>query len=233
LGPMKQTDFLAGGHTLFSLWTGRFAAATVLTALALIAAPVAKADVLETFTLSGTFGSFFGPPAAFTGTIKLDFSNDFTEDTLQSMAITVNGRPVFNKSPSLRLAMSASKGIISESNSSGDVLTLMFATPTPGAWAGFNQGTIAGGQVIFSGLTGLYLGANGVITRDLSGPPIVAPPILDPPPIIEPPPLSDPPPITSGAVPELSTWAMMLLGLAGLGLAAKRRRTIGFLGGKA
>ena len=34
-------------------------------------------------------------------------------------------------------------------------------------------------------------------------------------------------------VPELSTWAMLLLGLAGLGLAAKRRRALGFLGGKA
>jgi hypothetical protein len=229
---MKQSDFLAGGQSVFSLWTGRFTSASVLAALVLMAVPAAKADVVETFNLSGTVGSFFGSPAAFTGTIKLDFSNDFTEDTLQSMTITVKGRPVFNQSPSLRLAMSASQGIISESNSSGDVLTLMFATPTTGAWAGFNQGTIAGGQVIFSGLTGLLLGANGVMTRDPSGPPILAP-VVDPPPVIDPPPLSDPPPITSAAVPELSTWAMMLLGLAGLGFAAKRQRAIDFLGGKA
>jgi len=31
------------------------------------------------------------------------------------------------------------------------------------------------------------------------------------------------------STPEPSTWAMMLLGFAGLGLAAKRRRVIGFL----
>jgi hypothetical protein len=34
-------------------------------------------------------------------------------------------------------------------------------------------------------------------------------------------------------VPEPSTWAMMLIGFAGLGLAAKGRRAIGFLVGKA
>ena len=39
-------------------------------------------------------------------------------------------------------------------------------------------------------------------------------------------------PTTPAAVPELSTWAMMLLGLAGLGLAAKRRRAIGLPGRK-
>jgi hypothetical protein len=62
------------------------------------------------------------------------------------------------------------------------------------------------------------------------------PPIIDPPPPIidQPPPIVDPPtPITSAAVPELSTWAMMLLGLAGLGFAAKRRRALAFLKGKA
>jgi PEP-CTERM motif len=37
----------------------------------------------------------------------------------------------------------------------------------------------------------------------------------------------------SETVPEPSTWAMMLIGFAGLGLAAKGRRAIGFLVGKA
>ena len=69
-------------------------------------------------------------------------------------------------------------------------------------------------------------GASGDVTRDLSNPTILAP-ILDPPPLTGPP---DPPTL---AVPELSTWAMLLLGLAGLGLAAKRRRALGFMGGKA
>jgi hypothetical protein len=210
---------------LLSLWTSRLASATVLAALALIAAPAAKADLVETFNLSGNFGSFFGPPVAFTGAINLDFSSNFAEETLQSMTITVDGRPIFNLSPSLGLAISASQGIINESNSSGDMLSLTFATPSPGPWAGFNQEAIAGGQVIFGGVTGVLLGATGEVTRDLSDKAILAPSIIDPPP-----PIIDPPTL---AVPELSTWAMMLIGLAGLGLAAKGRRALGFLRGRA
>ena len=76
--------------------------------------------------------------------------------------------------------------------------------------------------MIFGGLTGLLLGAIGEVTRDPSDPVI-----LDPPRQIDPP---DPPTL---AVPELSTWAMMLIGLAGLGLAAKGRRALGFLRGRA
>jgi hypothetical protein len=67
-----------------------------------------------------------------------------------------------------------------------------------------------------TGVPEVLLDATGVIALDPSDPPIPDPP--------------DPPTL---AVPELSTWAMMLLGLAGLGFAAKRRRAIGFLGGKA
>ena len=79
-------------------------------------------------------------------------------------------------------------------------------------------------------MPGVLLGATGKVTRDPSNPAILDPP----PPIIDPPPpVIDPPPTTPAAVPELSSWAMMLLGLAGLGLAAKRRRALGFLGRKA
>ena len=107
---MKPSDSLAGGQTLFSLGTSRFASATVLAALALIAAPAAKADVVETFYLSGNFGSFFGPPVPFTGAINLDFSDNFAEETVQSISITVDGRPVFNLNPSLSLAIRPAKG---------------------------------------------------------------------------------------------------------------------------
>jgi hypothetical protein len=218
---MKQAKSWAGGQMLLSLWTSRLASAAALAALAVFAAPVAKADVIETFALSGSFNGVFGSPVAFAGTMDLDFSNDFTVEKGESISITVHGRPVFNQGAFVHLAISANQGIIGASNSSGDMLSLMFATPNSGTWAGFNTGTIAGGQVIFSDLTGLLIGATGVVTRDPSDPPILAPPI------------NDPPPITSATVPELSTWAMMLLGLAGLGLAAKRRRASGFLGGKA
>jgi hypothetical protein len=117
--------------------------------------------------------------------------------------------------------VSPSVGIIGASNSAGDTLSLWFAAPQSGTWAGFDAGEVSFGDVIFGGLTGLLLGATGDVTRDLSDPAILAPPIVDP------------PPVTSATVPELSTWAMLLLGLAGLGLAAKGRRALGFLGRRA
>jgi hypothetical protein len=215
---MKQFDAEAGGRKSLPSRGGRLASA-VLTALALIAAAGAKADVVETFNLSGSFNSFLGPLVPFTGTVDLDFSNDFAVETLQSITICVQGRPVFNQSVSL--SVSPSVGIIGASNSAGDTLSLWFAAPQSGTWAGFDAGEVSFGDVIFGGLTGLLLGATGDVTRDLSDPAILAPPIVDP------------PPVTSATVPELSTWAMLLLGLAGLGLAAKGRRALGFLGRRA
>jgi hypothetical protein len=220
---MKQSDSLAGGQTLFSLWTSRFASATVLTALALIAAPAAKADVVETFNLIGNFNSFpFPSPVAFLGTIDVDFSDNFATETVNSISINVDGRPVFNQSPAPQLVFATSNlAVIDASNSIGDTLTLAFATAQAASLAGFDEGAIDGGEVIFSGLVGVLLNPTGVVTRDPSGPVILDPPPVDPP---------DPPTL---AVPELSTWAMMLIGLAGLGLAAKGRRALGFLRGRA
>jgi hypothetical protein len=208
--------------------------------LALIAAPGAKAKVVETFHLSGSFGNISGPLVSFTGTVNLEFSNNFATETLKSITISVQGRPtVFNQSVSL--SVSPSVGIIDASNSAGDTLALWFAAPQSGTWAGFNSGDVSFGEVFFGNVPGVLLGATGKVKRDLSNPAILAAPILDPPPPIidppppiidPPPPILDPPPPTL-AVPELSTWAMLLLGLMGLGLAAQRRRALGFLGGKA
>jgi hypothetical protein len=208
--------------------------------LALIAAPGAKAKVVETFHLSGSFGNISGPLVSFTGTVNLEFSNNFATETLKSITISVQGRPtVFNQSVSL--SVSPSVGIIDASNSAGDTLALWFAAPQSGTWAGFNSGDVSFGEVLFGNVPGVLLGATGKVKRDLSNPAILAAPILDPPPPIidppppiidPPPPILDPPPPTL-AVPELSTWAMLLLGLMGLGLAAQRRRALGFLGGKA
>ena len=225
---MKQLGAKAGGQRSLPSWASRLASTSAVAALALIAAPGAKADVLETFNLSGSFGNFVGPLASFSGTVNLDFTDNFASYTA-SGNIMVQGRPaVFNQSVSL--SVSPSVGIIDASNSSGDTLSLWFAAPQSGTWAGFNAGEVSFGEVFFGNVPGLLLGATGEVTRDLSDAAILDPP----PPIIDPPPpVIDPPDPTAAAVPELSTWAMMLVGLAGLGLAAKRRRALGFLGGKA
>ena len=213
---MKQTDAGAGRS-----WASGLASSIAAAGLLVLMGSGASADVIETFDLAGSLNTVFGSLVPFTGTINLDFTNDFTSDTVKSIQITVHGRSVFKQSPSVNLAMSAI-GVIGASNISGDVLSLTFTTPNPGTWNGFDNGSIVGGDVIFGGLTGMLLGADGVITRDPLDPPIIDPPVIDP-----------PPPAPSAAVPELSTWTMMLVGLAGLGLAAKGRRALAFLRGRA
>ena len=164
---------------LLSLWTSRLASAAALAALAIFAAPVAKADVAETFNMSGNFGSLFGSPVAYTGAINLDFSNDFSNYTVTSINITVQGRSsVFNQGVSLSVLPSV--GIVGASNGTGDTLALWFAAPQSGTWAGFDAGDVSFGDVLFGGLTGGLFGANGVVQRDLSGSVILDPPVLDP-----------------------------------------------------
>jgi hypothetical protein len=224
--PMKKFAE-AGRRKLFSFLTSRLASAGMVASVALIAASGAKADVVETFNLSGSLTSFFGAEVAFYGTIDLDFSSDFSSETATSVNITVPGRADFTESPSAVLATSAKQAVIDAYNSSGDLLTLTFATPNPSSWAGFNTGMMSGGEVIFGGVTGFLFVTSGVVTRDSSDLAILAPPLVDPPS------LNDPPPGTPAAVPELSTWAMMLVGLGGLGLAAKRRRAFNVLSERA
>jgi hypothetical protein len=222
-GLMTQWGAKTGGQRSLPSRAGRLASRTAVAALTLIAAPAAKADVVEVFHLSGNLTTFLGPLGPlvpFSGTIDLDFTNNFASYTA-SGAIMVQGRSsVFNQ---VFLAVSPSLGTITASNSARDTLALWFVAPSSGTWAGFNAGGIFLGDATFGDATGALFGASGNVRRDLS-----KPAILDP--IVEPPPIVDPPPPTL-AVPELSTWAMLLLGLAGLGLAAKRRRA--FLGGKA
>jgi hypothetical protein len=226
---MKPNDAEVGGLKPFPSRVSRFASASGLAALLLLVGSAAKAEVVpETFDLSGNLNTVLGPLVPFLGTINVDFTNGFTDATVTSIEISVQGRVAFKQSPSLILATSAI-GVIGASNSSGDSLSLTFTTPNPGTWNDFEDGRIVNGKVYFGGLTGILLGATGVITRDASNPPISDPPPdtgpTDPPPVIGP---SDPP--STVAVPEPSTWIMMLIGLAGLGLAAKGRRALAFLG---
>jgi hypothetical protein len=183
-----------------------------LAPLLLLIGSGAKADVIETFHLSGDLNTFFGAPVAFAGTINLDFTNDFADNTMKSIQITVQGHPVFNQNASVVLSASTT-GTIQAKNSVDDTLALLFTTPQPGAWTDFNTGQFFFADLVFGGVTGSLLGADGVMTRT-SGPAIVP---------------ADPP---SVPVPELSTWTMMLVGLAGLGLAAKGRRALALLGGR-
>jgi hypothetical protein len=91
------------------------------------------------------FWQHLWPLASFTGTVNLDFSNNFAEETTKSIKISIQGRPVFNQSVSLSVGPSV--GIVNASNSAGDTLALWFAAPQSGTWAGFNAGGVSFGEV--------------------------------------------------------------------------------------
>jgi PEP-CTERM motif len=206
--PMTESGAEVGAGTVPRSRAIRLASATAIVALALIAGSTAQADVVETFDLSGSFQL---PALTFSGTMNLDFTNE----TAESVDITVNGLPVYNQSPSLRFATFTKEAVVDVLDSSGEMLTLDFAIPKLGTLAGFTGGRIVGGLALFDSGTeipGFLFNPTGPITPDPSNPPN---------------------PVTAGAVPEPSTWVMMLLGFAGLGAAACSRRAIGFLAGKA
>ena len=73
-----------------------------------------------------------------------------------------------------------------------------------------------GGPVIFPAIPPPPGGGGGVILP----PPVITPPVT--PPVT--PPIVIPPPPTTGAVPEPSTWAMMLIGFAMIGRSLRARR---------
>ena len=159
----------------------------------------AKADVVETFDLSG---SFQFPARTFMGAIDFDFSNDGW--TAKSADVTVDGLPAYDQSPALRFAISGSPAVVDVFDSTGDVLTLMFAVSPSGTLTTFKGGMIAGGEASFgnqTGVQGVLLYPTGSLTLGAVA--------------------SDPVPAAS--VPEASTWAMMLLGFVGLGLGAAAR----------
>jgi hypothetical protein len=186
----------------FPSWASRLALASAMAALALIAAPAAKADVVKKFDLSGCFNCFpFLSPVTFTGTIDLDF----TQNTATFVDVAVDGLPAaYDQNPSL-FVISGNQAVVHVTDGNpSDVLTLMFTMPT---LTGFDGGAVAGSGASFGGGTGFLFDPKGVITPDPSNLPVPA--------------------------PEPSTWAMMLLGFIGLGLAAKGRRAIRFLAGKA
>ena len=150
---MKQLGAEAGGQRSLPSWASRLASTSAVAALALIAAPGAKADVAKRSICPAISSPSVGPLVPFSGTIDLDFTNDFTSYTASGyITIMCPGTTsVFDQA--LSLTVSPSLGTIDASNSAGDTLALWFAAPQSGTWAGFNAGDVSFGDVIFGDAT--------------------------------------------------------------------------------
>jgi hypothetical protein len=143
---------------------------------------------------------------AFFGTMDLDLSTD----TVTSIDIAVTGFPDFTEAgagpPAIMFLDDADTAILSLFDNIGDFLDLEFTIPNRNTLAGFDGGEIFAGELTPARpAVSIPFGFGGIIA----------------------------PASTLAPMPEPTTWSMMLVGLAGLGLAAKRRRAMGSLAAKA
>jgi PEP-CTERM motif len=178
------------------------------------AMPTAPAQAALTLTLVGTLnGNQCGG-----GPITTCFANGTTALTGSLTQVGANGNPVPGSPGILRLANTGSGGGLTDSILN-DILTINYTGSTVAHWIGlFNGGSAVGctGTSCFNNTYFLFYSANpitsGTIDLNLyfqnSG--ISHVDLFD----------------TGGpSVPEPATWALMLLGFGGIGLALRRRRT--------
>jgi hypothetical protein len=170
---VKQSGAEVGGRMSFPSWASRVASASAMAALALIAAPVAKADVVKTFDLSGSSVT----NDTFAGTIDLDFTNN----TATSVDVTVDGFSgayAFNQIQSLTFVFSGSMAVVEVSDTPGDVLSLFFLVRTSNTFQNFVGGAIAAEGPFGDGMGSLPYATGSItpVTPVLSDPPPPRPP---------------------------------------------------------
>ena len=186
---------------------------TALVGAGIAAMPTAPAQAALTLTLVGTFsGNQCGG-----GAITTCFANGTTAGTGSLTQVGAKGAPVDGSPGILRLDNTGSGGGLTDSILN-DILTINYTGSTVAHWIGlFNGGSAVGcsGSSCFNNTYFLFYSANpitsGTIDLNLyfqnSG--ISHVDLFD----------------TGGpSVPEASTWAMMLLGFGGIGMALRRRQ---------
>jgi PEP-CTERM motif-containing protein len=143
------------------------------------------------------FGQFASPSLiSFSGTLSLDLDTN----KAVSADVTVPGFAEFNDvSGPTFLGTKATLFVSNGSGSGSQILDLVFAVPTPFSFAGFNGGPLTGGEQ-GTGIRQSGIHIEPIVTDLVSG--------------------------SITPVPEPTTWAMILLGFVGLGLAAKGRRAL-------
>jgi hypothetical protein len=164
----------------------------------------ANADTFVEFTAAGMFSD----GTTLTGTMSVDVSGvgcvggsaGCPDTVAPSFSISTHPGETFilGANPGFVGLFTDSLPLISSPFCCGDLsMQILFQTPDAGDLNGYAGGLITGGQTVVD------CGTNGTCNLDsgLSGSFIPA------------------------AVPEPSTWAMLLLGFAGIGLVAYRRKT--------
>ena len=161
-----------------------------------------KADIIKTFSVSDQLVSLSLNLATISGDLAIDVTTG--EVTRANISVIVDANPGINLT-SISQSVDMAKSGVGVLVQSGGTLDLDILTNTSN---GLFPSTFGGGSVI-SGLDTFFLSSGSILFTSFGAGTLTFESSLD----------------TVAAVPEPSTWAMLLLGFAGLGLIAYRRKS--------
>jgi len=188
------------------LKTSKLQAALVLGAVSLLSSLTsARADIINDYSVSEQLVSGNFSQADVSGTLQIDITSGQVYNANLNVAVGANpGASLTSVSQSVDTAKTGVDVLV---QNGGNDLGLDIRTNTSN---GLFPSTFAGGSVI-SGLDTFFLSSGGTIFTPFGAGSLTFESSID----------------TTPAVPEPSTWAMMILGFCGLGLMAYRRRPDG------
>lgn len=162
-----------------------------------------KADIIKTFSVSDQLVSLSSNLATISGDLAIDVTTG--EVTRANITVSVDANPSINLT-SISQSVDMAKSGVDVLIQSGGTLDLDILTNTSN---GLFPSTFGGGSVI-SGLDTFFLSSGSILFTPFGAGTLTFESSLN----------------TVAAVPEPSTWAMLLLGFAGLGFMAYRRKTV-------
>lgn len=183
--------------------TLRRALTSLLSVIALLSGLASsKADIIKTFSVSDQLVSLSFSLATISGDLAIDVTTG--EVSGANIFVVVGANPVIHLTSFSQSVDTAHSGVNVMIQGGGDLDLDIYTNTSNGLF----PTTFAGGSVI-SGLDTFFLSSGSIIFTSFGAGKLTFESSLD----------------TIAAVPEPSTWTMLLLGFAGLGFMAYRRKS--------
>lgn len=162
-----------------------------------------KADTIDTFSVSDQLVSASISLATITGDLAIDVTTG--EVSRANISVVVGANPSINLTSFNQFVDTANSGVNVLIQDGGDLDLDIYTNTSNGLF----PSTFVGGSVIF-GLDTFFLSGGSILFTSFGAGTLTFESSLD----------------TVTAVPEPSTWAMLLLGFIGIGFMAVRKRTL-------
>ncbi len=201
---IRRLDPRARGNVVMrKLQKLRGATTALLSVAALVSGLTsAEADIIDTFSVSDQLVSASFSLATISGDLAIDVTTG--EVSHANMFVVVGANPSINLTSFSQYVDTAHSGVNVMIQSGGDLDLDIYTNTSNGLF----PTTFAGGSVI-SGLDTFFLSSGSILFTSFGAGTLTFESSLD----------------TVAAVPEPSTWAMLLLGFGGLGFMAYRRKS--------